>query len=490
MDPVRVRFAPSPTGMLHVGGARTALFNWLFARKHRGTFLLRIEDTDVARSTPENVTIILDGLKWLGLSWDEEPCFQSQRMDLYEKRVDQLIREKKVYFCYCTRERIQQAREEAAKKKMTWEYDGRCRNLSAEEIAENEAAEMPRAVRFMVPPGKTVFEDVIQGTVTVDHERVEDFVIQRSDGQPTYHLAVVSDDIDMGITHVIRGADHISNTPKQILLYDAFSVTPPIFAHLPLILGTDKSRLSKRHGATSVTAYRDQHYLPRALVNFLALLGWSPGDDTEYMDMDELVRRFSLEAVSKSNAVFDVQKLDWINGLYISYMSAPELFPLLKEELEKEKLWDPRYETDEKEWFLQLLDALKSRGKTIPNFVDNCRPYVTDDFAYEPKAVKKRLKDPGLPVYMRELLDAFRDLEPFTMESVEQTIRRIAEQHDVKAGLLIHALRTALTGRLAGPGIFDVVALMGRDKTLARLEKLIEFLDRHGDSPRDDSASC
>jgi len=335
MSEIRVRFAPSPTGMLHVGGARTALFNWLFARKHHGKFLLRIEDTDVVRSTKENVDIILEGLAWLGLDWDEEPVFQSRRMDLYHGRIDRLIQDRKVYYCYCTKERIQKARDEAAKEKKVWEYDGRCRKRSADEIARLEEAGTPRAVRFLVPPGQTVVEDLIQGKVTIDHERVEDFVLQRSDGFPTYHLAAVADDIDLGITHVIRGADHINNTPKQMLLYRAFGADPPVFAHLPLILGEDKRRLSKRHGDTSVTEYRKAGYLPQAMVNFLSLLGWSPGDDTEHMDMQELTRRFSLERVNKSNAIFDLQKLDWLNAAYISKMTAETLYPLLKKNWKK-----------------------------------------------------------------------------------------------------------------------------------------------------------
>jgi glutamyl-tRNA synthetase len=486
---VTVRFAPSPTGMLHVGGARTALFNWLFARKHQGTFLLRIEDTDTARSTRENVDIILEGLTWLGLDWDAEPCFQSRRMDLYQQRIQELIQDEKVYACYCTRERIQKAREEAAKQKKVWEYDGRCRRLEPDEISRLEEAGAPKAYRFRVPPGKTVVQDIIQGKITIEHERIEDFVLQRSDGGPTYHLAAVADDIDMKVTHVIRGSDHINNTPKQILLYEAFGAAPPAFAHLPLILGPDKSRLSKRHGATSVTAYRDAGYLSRAMVNFLALLGWSPGDDTEYMDIPDLISRFSLERVNKSNAVFDLQKLDWLNATYIGRMTADVLYPLMKKELEEAGLWESRYGGEAKDWFLGLLEALKSRAKNFTNFVALCRPYLVLDFPYDPKAVKKRLKDPVLEDCMKDLRRAYEVLTPFTMARAEEAIRKLAETRGVKAGTLIHALRTGLTGQLAGPGIFEIVQLMGREKTLARLEKLIDFLGgRNSRNPENPSA--
>src|SRR5690349_22243469 len=318
---VRVRFAPSPTGYLHVGGARTALFNWLFARRHGGAFVLRIEDTDAERSSWEMVTGIVDGLRWLGLDWDEgpdiggphAPYFQSQRLDRHRAMAERLVAEGRGYFCYCTPETIQARRQAAESAGGGWMYDRTCCRLSPEKIAELEATGVPRAVRFRVPEGRTAFKDLVHGPIAFDNANIEDFVILRSDRQPTYHLSVVADDLDMAITQVIRGDDHISNTPKHVLLFRAFAQPVPAFAHVPLILGTDKKRLSKRHGATSVTEYEKAGYLPEAMVNFLALLGWSPGDDRELLTRDDLINSFSLEGISGGNAVFNPEKLDWMN---------------------------------------------------------------------------------------------------------------------------------------------------------------------------------
>src|SRR5678816_2069203 len=306
----RVRFAPSPTGYLHVGGARTALFNWLFARRYGGTFILRIEDTDAERSSADMVTGILDGMKWLGLDWDEgpgiggphAPYFQSERYDRHRAAAASLVAEGHAYYCYCSAERLRQERERADTRGEAWQYDRQCLNLPADRIAELQAAQTPRAIRFKVPPGKTAFDDVVHGRIEFDGDHIEDFVIVRSDGHPIYHLSVVVDDIDMRITHIVRGDDHISNTPKHVLLFHALAAPLPVFAHVPLILGADKKRLSKRHGATSVMEYERQGYLPDAMVNFLALLGWAPGDDRELMTRDEMVAAFSLDAISGGNA--------------------------------------------------------------------------------------------------------------------------------------------------------------------------------------------
>src|SRR5215217_1918575 len=330
---VRVRFAPSPTGYLHVGGARTALFNWLFARGQGGTFVLRIEDTDAERSSWEMVQGIVDGLRWLGIDWDEGPdtggphgpYFQSQRLDRHRAMADRLVAEGRAYFCYCSTDILQAKRQAAEAAGSGWMYDRTCRSLGPEQIARLEAAAAPRAVRFLVPHGATSFDDVVHGTIRFENSNVEDFVILRSDGQPTYHLSVVTDDIDMAITHVIRGDDHISNTPKHVLLFEALRQRVPSFAHVPLILGTDKKRLSKRHGATSVTEYQRMGYLPEAMVNFLALLGWSPGDDRELLARGDLVAAFTLERISGGNAVFNPEKLDWMNQQYVMRMDAERL---------------------------------------------------------------------------------------------------------------------------------------------------------------------
>src|SRR6185436_1230786 len=338
----RVRFAPSPTGYLHVGGARTALFNWLFARRHGGTFVLRIEDTDLERSSEEMVGGILDGLRWLGLDWDEGPdaggqfgpYFQSERLSRHRDVADRLVAEGHAYGCYCSTERLQAERAAAEARGEAWQYDRRCLSLGVNDIARLDAAGTPRAVRVRVPPGQTTFDDLVHGPITIDHATIEDFVILRSDGQPTYQLSVVCDDIDMAITDVVRGDDHISNTPKQILLYRALGAPVPRFAHVPLILGPDKKRLSKRHGATSVMEYAKQGYLPEAMFNFLALLGWSPGGEQEIFTRDELIARFTLEGISGGNAVFNPEKLDWFNAQHLARLSTDDLIGRIRPELE------------------------------------------------------------------------------------------------------------------------------------------------------------
>jgi glutamyl-tRNA synthetase len=328
---IAVRFAPSPTGYLHIGGARTAIFNWLFAKKHGGTFYLRIEDTDLQRSGEEMTRAILESLTWIGLDWHGDPIHQSQRFHIYQDFAHRLLRERQAYRCFCSPEQINAARERARAEKQTFKYDGRCRRLSQAEIESSLAAKQPFAIRFAVQPGgATSFKDEVRDEVSFDNEAIDDFVILRSDGWPTYHLAVVIDDHEMGITHVIRGEDHISNTPKQVLLYGAFAWPLPVFAHVPLILGPDKSRLSKRHGATAVGAYAAKGFLPEALFNFLARLGWSPGDDREMLTKAELIELFDLSGISKSGAVFDEKKLEWMNGQYMSSATAERLEPLVK----------------------------------------------------------------------------------------------------------------------------------------------------------------
>jgi len=470
---VRVRFAPSPTGYLHVGGARTALFNWLFAKHHEGKFILRIEDTDVERSSAEMVHGILEGLSWLGLEWDEGPYFQSQRMQQYQSAARKLLQEQKAYACFCSQELLAAKREAAAKAKLAWKYDGTCRKLSEAEIREKEGQGQARAIRFKVPSeGKIHFEDQVFGTIEHDFQNIEDFVLLRSDGMPTYHLGVVLDDIDMRITHVIRGADHISNTPKQILLYQALGRPIPIFVHVPLILGPDKTRLSKRHGATSVTAYRDQGYLPGAFRNFLALLGWAPGDETEKMSTQELIQRFSLHGINKSNAVFNLEKLEWLNSQYLSSTPATELFPYLKAEMEKAGLWDPEYEGSQRQWFLSLIDLLKTRARLLPDFVANGRAFLSDEYEIEAYAQEKFLKEPSLKLLLPELASRLDALSGFDSESCESTLRKFAEEKQVKAGLLINAARVLLTGKAVAPGIFQVMNALGQRRTVTRLRKV------------------
>ena len=437
--PPRVRFAPSPTGYLHVGGARTALFNWLFARRHGGTFVLRIEDTDAGRSSMEMVDGILDGLRWLGLDWDEgpdiggphAPYFQSQRQEKYREHAHALVRSEKAYV-----------------------DDG--------------------AIRFKVPAGQTRFVDLVHGDIAFENEHIENFVILRSDGNPTYHLSVVVDDIDMAITHVVRGDDHISNTPKQVLLYDAFGKQVPQFAHVPLIMGTDKKRLSKRHGATSVIEYQRLGYLPEAMVNFLALLGWSPGGDREVLTREELTTLFGLEAISGGNAVFNVEKLDWFNQQHIARISGPALLGRIRPHLEETALWRASLDTSEKDWAARVLDLLKPRVKKLDHLVEELRPFLVDEPEFDASAAAKHLTPEIRPVLAQ--LDArLALLDPYEPAALEQAVRGTAEQAGVKAAALIHATRVAVTGRAVSAGLFDVLALMGRDRISRRLIRAVTY---------------
>lgn len=439
--PPRLRFAPSPTGYLHVGGARTALFNWLYARRHGGVFILRIEDTDVERSSAEMVTGILDGLRWLGLDWDEGPAaggphgpyFQSQRLEKYRAAAETLL---------------------------------------ARDLAFRDEG----AIRFKVAAGKTSFADLVHGPIEFDNEHIESFVILRSDGHPTYHLSVVVDDIDMEITHVVRGDDHISNTSKQVLLYQAFETAVPAFAHVPLIMGPDKKRLSKRHGATSVMEYERQGYIPEGMVNFLALLGWSPGGDEELFTTRELIERFTLEGISGGNAVFNTEKLDWFNHQHLLRLEDEELIVWLQPVLEKAGLWRPELQSTERDWFVRVLALLKPRAKRLTEYVEGARPFLEDPAQYDPEAVKKQLMASGLADHVRALRDALAGT-PFDEHALEQALRALAEKGGIKAGNLIHATRIAMTGRMVSPGLFEMLVLLGRDRVLARLDRLVQFLD-------------
>ena len=437
----RLRFAPSPTGYLHVGGARTALFNWLYARRHDGVFILRIEDTDVERSSSEMVTGILDGLRWLGIDWDEgpeaggphAPYFQSQRLSRYREAARELVERGHAY-----------------------EDDG--------------------AIRFKVTPGKTSFTDSVHGVIEFDNEHIENFVILRSDTHPTYHLSVVVDDIDMAVTHVVRGDDHISNTPKQVLLYQAFEKPVPAFAHVPLIMGPDKKRLSKRHGATSVIEYARQGYLPEAMVNFLALLGWSPGSDEELFTTQELIDRFSLEGISGGNAVFNTEKLDWFNHQHLLKLSDDELIAQLRPLLVEADMWNDSLDRSSREWFVRVLALLRPRCKKLAEFVDQLAPFFVDPSSYDAEGVKKHLSAPDMPEHLRALSAEFGRVDSWTEASLEQRLRALAESRGIKAGALIHGTRLALTGRMMSPGLFEMTLLVGREQTLARLARLVDHL--------------
>ena len=492
MDQIRVRFAPSPTGYLHIGGARTALYNWLFARKHGGTFVLRIEDTDSARSTDESIAEIIDGLTGLGLNWDEGPFYQSQRVDTHQQAAQTLLKRGAAYKCFCTREEIDAKREQARRTKTDYKYDGTCRELSAAQIAEREAQGMASVIRFKVPrgAGSVAFEDTVYGRIEKAYADIEDFVIMRSDGRPLYILSSAVDDITDRITHVIRGQDGLGNTPKQLLLYDALGCTPPAYAHISLTLDPCKAKISKRkHGEVVTVAYYRAHgMLPWALCNFLALLGWSPGDDREFFSRDELIETFSLQGIARHNAIFNYDAgsagRNWtdpkaisMNARYLGKMPLDELLPAIRPELEAAGLWDPAYETQRQEWFRSAVELLRTRLHTITEFATLGRPYFSDDFDMDAAAVKKNLrKDPHLPAYLRRAADALEQTDTFSLDSIEQTLRDICAQLEIKPGLLINAIRTAVTGQAAGPGLFELLHVIGRDKTVARVRAAAEEL--------------
>ena len=482
----RVRFAPSPTGYLHVGGARTALFNWLFARRTGGAFVLRIEDTDVERSSAAMVEGILDGLRWLGLDWDEGPTIggphgpylQSGRLDLYRAAAERLIASGRAYYCYCTSGELNAKREAAERAGGAWRYDGTCSALTPGDIAARESAGLSRGIRFRVPGARMHFDDLVHGSIEFDGSAIEDFVILRSDGHPTYHLSVVADDVEMRITHVIRGDDHISNTPKQLLLYNALGAgSIPQFAHVPLILGPDKKRLSKRHGATSVTEYRKLGYLPEAMVNFLALLGWSPGSgDRELFTRDDLVAAFDLRGISGGNAVFNVEKLDWFNQQHILRLSPDQLAARLRPLLAEAGMWNDAYVSDRHAWFLAVLELLKPRARKLGDFVALGRYFFVEDVEYDQQAVADRLAIDEMATYLQALDAAFAELPVFDAASIEPALRVVADACGVKAASLIHAVRVALTGRAASPGLFEVAALLGRQRTRSRLAAAVRLI--------------
>jgi glutamyl-tRNA synthetase len=467
-----------------VGGARTALFNWLFARRHGGAFILRIEDTDAERSSDEMVTGILEGLRWLGLSWDEgpdvggpyAPYFQSQRYDRHRELGHQLLTAGLAYPCYCPPELLRNKREAAESRGLGWKYDRTCLGLSEDDRRHAEASGVRPAIRFTVPPGRTSYLDHVHGAIDFDHEQIEDFIILRSDGHPTYQLSVVADDIDMRITHVIRGDDHISNTPKQLLMYQAFSAAAPEFAHVPLILGTDKKRLSKRHGATSVTEYERMGYIPEAMVNFLALLGWSPGGDREVMLRDEMIALFDIDRISGGDAVFNVEKLDWFNSQHLMRLDRAQLATRVAPLLQAAGLLDEQLAAGKREWLERVLVLVLPRVRRLPDFVEQARPFLAPDVEYDRDAVQKHLTTPALAGHVQALVEALRGAEPFDEATIERVLRAVADARGVKAGVLIHAARVAATGKAVSPGLFEVLALLGKPVTIARLEHVVRFL--------------
>lgn len=459
---IRTRFAPSPTGYLHIGGARTALFNWLFARQHKGKFILRIEDTDVARSTEESVKAILDGMQWLGLDWDEGPHFQSKRFDIYKEHAYKLIEVGKAYKCFCTPEELEQRRKDALARGMPPKYDGRCRN-------KKDEPDRPFTIRFRITPGTTLVKDIVKGNIAFDNNEIDDLIILRSDGTPTYNLCVVVDDATMKITHVIRGDDHVNNTPKQMLLFEAFKYPIPSFAHLPMILGSDKTRLSKRHGATSVMAYKEMGYLPHALVNYLARLGWSYRDQ-EIFTIEELTEKFSLENVGKSSGIFNPEKLLWLNHHYIKESGADELAKALCPFLEAKG-----YKVQADKRLANIIKTVQERSKTFIEMADAAEFYFKEDFVYEEKAAQKFLTQDMLPLF-ETIISGLEGIQDFTHEAIEAVFNNIINERGIKLGKIAQPARVALTGGTVSPGIFEVIENLGREKTIKRLKNAIAFM--------------
>ena len=469
MAQVRTRFAPSPSGYLHIGGARTALFNFLFARHHRGKFILRIEDTDRERSTPEAINAILDAMNWLGLDWDEGPFYQTKRYPLYKEKVQKLLSEGKAYPCVCTPEKLEAKRQLAQKEKRKSMYDGTCR--PPEGVIPPLPQDKPYTIRFRSPrDGSTIVNDAVKGDVVFDNRELDDLIIARSDGTPTYNFCVVVDDIDMGITHIIRGDDHLANTPRQILLYQALGDTPPQFAHVPLILGLDKARLSKRHGATSVTVYRDMGYLPEAILNYLVRLGWSHGDQ-ELFSREELIEKFSLESVGKSAGVFNPEKFLWVN---FHYLKTRPLSQLAKEIVPYIVAKGYRVPQD-KSWLERMIKTLQERAKTLVELVDAASFYLTDDIAIDEKAAKKFLTlEVSRP--LSKLIERLSALDEFSEANIESAFSGVLEEFGLSMGKLAQPVRVALTGSTVSPGIHEVIAVLGKERTIRRLQSALERL--------------
>ena len=485
MDNIRVRFAPSPTGHLHLGGVRTALFNWLFARHAGGKFILRIEDTDLERSSEESAKEIIDAMRFLGLDWDEGPevggdygpYFQFERKDIYAKYIDRLFSEEKAYYCFCQPEELQARREEAQKQKKPFVYDRRCLTLSKTQKDELLKKGVKPAVRLKVPEGETSFTDIIRGEIKFKNEDLDDFVILKSSGQiPTYNFAAAVDDITMKITHILRGDDHISNTPRQVLLYNALNAPLPQFGHLPMILGSDHTRLSKRHGATAVDEYAEKGYLPDALINFLARLGWSFDEKQEIFSREELIKKFSLERVGKNAAVFNAEKLIWLNGEYIKNLSLNERTKKVIPFMRKANILPDNFEEEKLQ---KIVDIIGDRLKTLCDIVPYADFFFMENIEYSEGVLKALTKSKNGLMIILEIKDALLQLEPFNIESIEKIIRNIADKKNIKPKEAIQALRIILTGKTVTPGLFETIFLLGKEVTRKRIEAFLNRSEEH-----------
>jgi len=459
----RVRFAPSPTGRLHIGGARTALFNFLYARKHQGQFLVRIEDTDLERSKQEYINQICESMNWLGLTWDEELVYQSERTDDYQKIIHQLLDDGKVYRCFASKDELEKIREETG----SYSYPGIWRNRSKTEISVELDKGTPFTIRLKIPHGKsTSFQDLIYGNISVDHNELDDFIIARSDGSPVYNLTNVVDDHDMGITHIIRGEDHISNTPKQILLYEALGWEIPTFAHLPMILGQDKKRLSKRHGATGVQSYQDEGYQPEALLNYLSLLGWNPGTEEEIMTLDEIIEKFDLSQVHKKGAVFDEKKLNWISGQHLSNQSNEAIIESIQQ---LDNQWG---ETSEAEFTNGVVELMKSRAKSLVELMSLSEFFFNDPHEFEEKDIRKTWRE-DTPNIVQKVYNILDNQQEWDIQLIESSIKSWMEDYGYGFGKVMKPVRLALCGTVNGPSLFSIIVLLGKDTCLRRLKSAI-----------------
>ena len=474
----RVRFAPSPTGYLHLGNARTALFNYLFAKHENGSLILRIEDTDLERSKKEYEEMLIEDLKWLGIQWDEGPDVggnhgpyrQSERLEIYHKYVDKLLKSGDAYYCYCSEEELEKEREKAIAEGRPYRYSGKCRNLTPEERSNYEAQGIKPVVRFKVPDKTVVFEDIIRGHVEIDTKEFGDFVIVRQDGMPVYNFVVVIDDALMGITHVIRGEDHLSNTPKQIVIYEALGFNIPQFAHLPIILGEDRTKLSKRHGAVSVRALKDDGFLSEAVFNYLSLLGWHPKDEREILSKEEIIKQFRIEDVNKSPAIFDRTKLRWMNGVYIREIL--DLEELTKRAVEFFEGFG--YKADF-EFYKKVMEAIRDSIETLMDIKERAKVFFVDEFPFTEEVVAEVKSDPNFYKVVEIFYEKVKDLDKITKEDFKNITKEIQKEHGFKGKALFHPIRIALTGESSGVSLDLLVEVIGVERVKFRLKRFLEY---------------
>lgn len=475
--PIRVRFAPSPTGDLHVGGVRTALFNWLYARHFNGKFLLRIEDTDRTRSTEAAIDVIFKGLEWLGIDYDEDVVYQSRRIEKHREAVSKLLKGGSAYRCFCDAKALDERREEARRRGKPYKDDHGCLHISDNDSTRRAERGEPFTVRLRVSPEPVSFQDGVHGEIKVYGTEVDDFIMLRSDGTPTYMIAVVVDDADMGITHIIRGDDHVSNTPKQILLYRALGYPVPQFAHVPLILGNDKRRLSKRHGDTSITSYRENGFLAETMINYIGLLGWSPGDDRNVISRKELLELFDIKGINSSAAVFDEAKLRWLNGQYLGQTSFEDVEDEVNRFADIAVESGALSEVPDRSYLERVWNLVHTRIFSVKKLFSVTLYLFKDPVEYELKGVKKHFRKDGVAERLNAISERFDALDDFNVESIERVVRDLAEELSLGTGKLIHPLRLAVSGSVAGPGLFEMLDVLGKDKVLRRIGKAVDYLD-------------